>query len=142
MICGCTTHTPQALAGRPAAIHRDVEDCGAAIERAKQVGVSVGMQATFDQNGSNYSAAATPPRARRRANVGPARLGTIERVARIIRPVAAPCEWKAGDNDAVNCGNRTDVRRSCGVPVTSGNWREGIDGVGARCDEGWRRQRN
>lgn len=41
--CGGKSHTPQALGGTPVTIHRYVDDCDAAIERAEQAGATVTM---------------------------------------------------------------------------------------------------
>jgi uncharacterized glyoxalase superfamily protein PhnB len=41
--CGGTKSSPQALGGTPVTIHRYVEDCDAAIQRAQQAGASVKM---------------------------------------------------------------------------------------------------
>lgn len=41
--CGGKSLTPRALGGTPVTIHRYVEDCDAAIERARQAGASVVM---------------------------------------------------------------------------------------------------
>lgn len=58
--CGGKSLTPRALGGTPVTIHRYVEDCDAAIERARQAGASVVMPAADMFWGDRYGVVSDP----------------------------------------------------------------------------------
>jgi uncharacterized glyoxalase superfamily protein PhnB len=58
--CGGKAQTPHALGGTPVTIHRYVEDCDAAIERAEEAGATVKMPAEDMFWGDRYGLVIDP----------------------------------------------------------------------------------
>jgi uncharacterized glyoxalase superfamily protein PhnB len=58
--CGGTSRSPAALKGTPVTIHRYVENCDAAIERAKKAGATVVMPAADMFWGDRYGLVTDP----------------------------------------------------------------------------------
>jgi uncharacterized glyoxalase superfamily protein PhnB len=58
--CGGKSETPKALGGTPVTIHRYVENCDAAIERAEKAGATVKMPATDMFWGDRYGVIVDP----------------------------------------------------------------------------------
>jgi uncharacterized glyoxalase superfamily protein PhnB len=58
--CGGKSETPKALGGTPVTIHRYVEDCDAAIERARAAGATVKMPAMDMFWGDRYGVVVDP----------------------------------------------------------------------------------
>lgn len=58
--CGGKSQTPAALGGTPVTIHRFVEDCDAAIQRAQEAGATVKMPAQDMFWGDRYGVVTDP----------------------------------------------------------------------------------
>jgi uncharacterized glyoxalase superfamily protein PhnB len=58
--CGGKSQSPKALGGTPVTIHRNVEDCDAAIQRAEQAGATVQMPAEDMFWGDRYGVVIDP----------------------------------------------------------------------------------
>ncbi|MCA8962875.1 MAG: VOC family protein [Planctomycetes bacterium] len=58
--CGGKSQNPRALGGTPLTVHRYVEDCDAAIDRAVEAGATVKMPATDMFWGDRYGAVVDP----------------------------------------------------------------------------------
>jgi uncharacterized glyoxalase superfamily protein PhnB len=58
--CGGKAHSPSALGGTPVTIHRYVEDCDAAIQRAADAGATVKMPAADMFWGDRYGVVVDP----------------------------------------------------------------------------------
>jgi len=58
--CGGKSRTPKALGGTPVTIHRYVQDCDAAIERAAKAGAKVTMPAADMFWGDRYGSVTDP----------------------------------------------------------------------------------
>jgi PhnB protein len=58
--CGGKAQSPQALGGTPVTIHRYVEDCDAAIQRAERAGATVKMPAQDMFWGDRYGVVTDP----------------------------------------------------------------------------------
>lgn len=58
--CGGNSQSPRALGGTPVTVHRYVEDCDAAIQRAEQAGATVKMPAQDMFWGDRYGVVTDP----------------------------------------------------------------------------------